>query len=177
MSTGTTRGRTRLTALVAMAVLGVACERWSDRASVAHPKPAYRALRDGASRDRSLACASAPAAPPGHLLLVTARLCLSCRDVGYLIRQIMADSGTRMRGVLQLAVPSSDTALLCDFLREERIHLPVRVLSDEASRAVERSPLIGYAVLDASGALADSVLSTDALFLLKSIRSLHDVQQ
>ena len=30
---------------------------------------------------------------------------------------------------------------------------------------------------DASGALADSVLSTDALFLLKSIRSLHDVQQ
>ena len=171
------RGTRRITAPFVLAVAGLACQHWSDRNSAAHPEPVYLALRDGASEGRPTACSAAPIGRPRRLLLLTARLCLSCRDVGYLIRQIMADSGARPLGVLQIAVPSSDTALVCEFLRGERIHLPVRVLSEKASRSVERSTLLGYALLDASGALADSVLSADGLSLLESIRSRHGGQE
>lgn len=153
-----------------MVLLPSGCAR---RATPSAPEPTriYQALREAARGTPAIACAAASAVPTRHLLLVNAHLCLSCRDVGYLVRHLAADSSPRLNGAVQLVVPATDTAEVCAFLRSERIPLPSRVLSRRASRAVGESRLIGYARLDPNGRIVDSMVSADGLSLLRSLGS------
>lgn len=79
------------------------------------------ALRSGAVVG---ACgAAAPARAPTVAVLVNARQCLSCRDLGYMLRRLPAHLHPGADAVL--VTPASDTAAVCPFVRQERIKLPV----------------------------------------------------
>jgi hypothetical protein len=70
------------------------------------------------------ACGSpAPSGALSALVLVNARQCLSCRDLGYMLRRL---PGQLRQGVAPLLVtPAADTVAVCPFVRQERIRIPV----------------------------------------------------
>lgn len=75
---------------------------------------------------------------PAVLLSLSAKECLSCQNIGRFMRdlerRVVAD--TQPSGVV-LLVPRSDTALVCSYLRIERVRSPVMALSaDQYRRAV-----------------------------------------
>jgi hypothetical protein len=157
----------RLAVSAAVAIAG--CQPGSGASTASEGSPVYRALREILAGPAVGACGADVPARPASLILVTARHCLSCKDVGRLLRGVLQASPDSM--ALQLVVPAPDTGPVCAFLREERIRLPVRVLSSSSSAEIDGSPPIGYARLDSSGAIVDSALSRDGLALLSDLRS------
>lgn len=69
----------------------------------------------------SLACNSTVQdSRPAFILPITGRQCLSCVGIGYLSRQT-ASYDTSQETSLLLLAPLRDSAVLCDFVRIERI--------------------------------------------------------
>lgn len=87
------------------------------------------ALRSGAVVG---ACGGvAPVRAPSVAVLINARQCLSCRDLGYMLRRLPSHLHPGDDAVL--VTPASDTAAVCPFLRQERIKFPVIATTADTS--------------------------------------------
>lgn len=76
------------------------------------------ALQRGSYRS---ACGRTPNAPfPRAVILINAHQCLSCRDLGYMMRRISESLGEAEHRTM-IVLPARDTAAVCAFLRQERI--------------------------------------------------------
>ncbi len=64
-----------------------------------------------------------------EILLVTAESCLSCRDVGWLVRKRNSEL-SQSSDALGIITLSSDSAAVCGYLRSEKTSAPVVVSSD-----------------------------------------------
>ncbi|HWP03088.1 MAG TPA: hypothetical protein VNL96_06505 [Gemmatimonadaceae bacterium] len=67
---------------------------------------------------------------PELVVVLNTQLCLSCRAVGRFARQI--ENETPVAGGVLFVVPAGDAADVCEFLRRERVALPVVALPDSA---------------------------------------------
>lgn len=89
----------------------------------------------------SIAACGTAAAPAtvGGAVMINARQCLSCRDLGYMLRRLRehAPSGT------VVVVPAGDTTAICPYLRQERVHLPVLAVADR-NRALAETPTLTF---------------------------------
>ncbi len=113
---------------------------------------AAEALRRGAY---SGACrAGAAAASPRVAVLINAHQCLSCRDLGYMLRRVPPTLAAG--GKTALIVPASDTAVVCAFLRQERIAIPTLTLPEhDAELANARTIVV---------ATMDEAMETDSVY-------------
>lgn len=82
---------------------------------------------------------------PATLVNLNAQQCLSCRDLGYMLRRLPAAGSTAFSAPV-LVVPESDTAAVCPFLRQERIRLPVLSIPDRDRRIADARTLVMYSV-------------------------------
>lgn len=129
----------------------------------------YAALRDAhAIATPAAACGTNPMPAPSHLVLITARQCMSCRDVGHLLREIRR-SYLPIGSRLEVAIAAGDTGVVCDFLRTERIPAAVRLLAPLTSRQLGDSPPIAYGTFNGSE-MTDSIAADDGLSLLSLLR-------
>lgn len=83
-----------------------------------------------AARAYRPACGTVPQESPlpDLALLVTAPQALSCRDLGFTLRRLPNEARRTW-----VVVPQADTAVLCSFLRTERVHLPIMGVPDPAN--------------------------------------------
>ena len=110
-------------------------------------------------RPATLACGSAgPAPQPRHLLLVTARQCLSCRGMGRLMRRLAA-AGT---GGLAVFVPAKEAKEICDFAQTERVGAPVFSVEDQLYPAAALRDRFLYGMVDAAGHVTLALLKEEA---------------
>jgi len=65
---------------------------------------------------------------PELVVALNAQLCLSCRAVGRFARQL--ESEPPLAGRVLFVVPAPDAADVCEFLRRERVAVPVLALPD-----------------------------------------------
>lgn len=94
-----------------------------------------------ASGKAAYACGGAePARPAAMLVLVNTRQALSCRDAGYMLRRLQKQSGQ-----VWIVVPAPDTAVVCQFLSDERVRLPVVAAAADANAAA--TPVLALAQL------------------------------
>lgn len=68
------------------------------------------------------------AVAPELVVVLNAQLCLSCRAVGRFARQL--ETEPPMAGRVLFVVPAPDAADVCEFLRRERVALPVVAVPD-----------------------------------------------
>lgn len=101
-----------------------------------------------------------PAGPASEVLVTTAEACLSCRDVGWLLRNRVKELA-QDRKVISVATLKHDTASVCAYVKQERVSVPVFTaeglddfLGDEASIALIRSEAAGVRVLRGLNGLA-----------------------
>lgn len=109
-------------AVITIALVGLAaCTKVSDASLV------YHELARNAVQLPDLACGVHALTPPDSLLLIpiTARQCLSCQGVGYLLRRYEEKSSSMLP--LALAASPQDTTTVCEYLRHERVSVPVIV--------------------------------------------------
>ncbi len=107
----------------------------------------------------TLACGQAQLPPkPRRLLLVTARHCLSCRNMGLVMRRLVSAE----RGGFALFVPSKDAAEVCSFARLERIEAPIFAISDQSFPARELRDKFLYGIVNKRGEITLAMLATDA---------------
>ena len=116
------------------------------------------------------ACGTHPEPAPSHLVLITARQCMSCRDVGHLLREIRRSHLSSPADHPELAVVARDTGVICDFLRAERIPLAVRLLAAHAATHLSDSAPIAYARFDGPN-MTDSLAADNGLSLLSLLRT------
>lgn len=81
-------------------------------------------------RDTTRLCADlAVPTPIRYVLTLTARQCLSCDNVGYAVRTLrqraLADTGAMV-----IVAPASDVFDVCQYLKRERVAVPVVPLHD-----------------------------------------------
>jgi hypothetical protein len=87
------------------------------------------------------ACGSGSAPPMvGVAVMINARQCLSCRDLGYMLRRLK----THVAGSPVVVVPAADTPAICPYLRQERVRLPVLALPDEDRTLADTRTLMLY---------------------------------
>lgn len=106
---------------------------------------------------------------PRRLVFVTGKACLGCRDVGHLLRELSRERH-RPADALLVGVPQSDTAMVCQFIREERIAATVLGVPVQPGEALARSPLIAYGLLDEGQRLIDSAVAPDGGTLLSMLQ-------
>ncbi len=107
----------------------------------------------------TLACGQAQLPPkPRQLLLVTARHCLSCRNMGLVMRRLVTTEGGRFA----LFVPSKDAEEMCSFARLERIDAPIFAISDRSFPTREMGDKFLYGILNERGEITLAMLATDA---------------
>lgn len=99
------------------------------------------------------ACGKESRQPITAFLAVTARQTLSCRDVGFLARDA-AERVQRRGGRFAVVIPSQDTALVCDFLRRERVTAPIFHAPQHVFPEEEITRRLAFVSLDAEGELA-----------------------
>lgn len=76
-------------------------------------------------------------------VLLNARQCLSCRDLGYMLRRLTPLLAANPTPPL-IVVPSTDTISICPFLRQERVRLPVLSVPDADGSLAEARTLVLY---------------------------------
>lgn len=107
--------------------------------------------------------------PEFHLVFVTAEACLSCRDVGYLLRRLAEDGPPGSS--LVIATPSSDGEAVRAFLKYERAPGRLELISDDAIPRLAWQSVIYYGLIERRGGLVDSVVADDAAAILSVVRS------
>jgi hypothetical protein len=105
-----------------------------------------------------------------EVVFLTTRLCLSCKNVGFLLRTMAGSDPGRARR-LSLVVPSTDTAAVCRFLREERIVLPTIALPETTLSGLAPPPLLVYFKMDSAGNVIDSVIANDGIDIIEHLKS------
>lgn len=75
-----------------------------------------------------------------RFLYVTARACLSCKDVGYGLRR-------RPGGALLIVTPREDTPEVCAYLRGERLTLPVVGIGSDVAGRGDHAEWMVYGLL------------------------------
>lgn len=106
----------------------------------------------------------------GGVIILTTRLCLSCKNVGFLLRTMAGGDSIGSRHT-RLVVPSADTTAICQFLREEKLVLPTIALGENAFPDVARPLLLAYFELDSAGGVVDSVIAQDGMEVIEHIRA------
>jgi hypothetical protein len=84
------------------------------------------------AREYAPACGKQmPAKSPAAVIAVTAGTCLSCRNIGYLVRSLKT---LEMNHDVSVAIvmPVSDTAYVCQHLKRERVDAPSLAIDAEA---------------------------------------------
>lgn len=122
----------RLTlALVASALL-LACGRDAPTRAPSASHTAERIAQAVAAGRTQAGCDQpAPAGAPGAFITVTARQCLSCLHVGPLLRDAERDA-RRTGADLRVAARQDEAQEVCEFVRREKVRLPVVLLPDDA---------------------------------------------
>ncbi len=104
------------------------------------------------------------------MLFVTARQCLSCRGIGYVIRQLMRNPATSKLWVVS---PASDVPEVCEFLTAEKAVLPVWGAADVAFTEDSVGGTMLFGLLAArDGALVGVASGQDADDLLPRVAAL-----
>jgi len=142
-------------------------------ASAESPRLAYAGLREAWNSPHP-ACGRR-AVRPSAAVFITARQCLGCREIGHLLRKLSLRNGAADTG-LTIVIPTADTTVVCEFLHEERIAMPVAAISAGPANDYARSSLIGYARRDSTGRIADSVVADDGRTLLALLHARGDMQ-
>jgi len=132
------------------------------RGSTIGDKGATRLLAESSNKSgRVDACGRAyPEQAPSEVLTATAEACLSCRDVGWLLRNRVKELA-QDRKVIAVATLKRDTASVCAYVEQERVSVPVFItedlndfLGDEKSIALVRSEAAGVIVFRGLNGLA-----------------------
>ena len=79
------------------------------------------AARHHMARKTTSFCAGEIGPNASWALALNTELCLRCRDVGWALRKLRADSAHE----LILLVPIHDTTAVCDYLRREHVRMPI----------------------------------------------------
>ena len=120
------------TALVASATLLLACGRDAPTRAPSASRTAERIAQAVAAGGARSGCdRPASTGPPGALITVTARQCLSCLHVGPLLRDAERDA-RRTRADLRVAARQDEAQEVCEFVRREKVRLPVVLVPDDA---------------------------------------------
>jgi len=123
-------------------------------------------LRSG----RAFACGTrSPGDSPDAVFPVTAGQCLSCLEVGGMLRQV-ARQARKAHSTTWVGVPPGDTAEVCSFLKREKVALPVVLLPSRAYPDPEITSDLLYLRLDSAGALAGVEAAHSGTELLKHVR-------
>lgn len=130
--------------------------RWEDSA---------RTVAQAISRGMQHTACSTRAAPmDGTWLVVSAEQCLTCRDIGWLMRRLR-ESATADAPV-QVATAATDTAVVCKYLESERVQLPVFIYREAPSLAQD-APIM--AIVLANGSPTHVVAAVDGMALASEL--------
>jgi hypothetical protein len=171
-------GMRRCIVLAIVAVV-VGCNASNAGEAAAAPDDAeLRALADAIGREARDAEAQRfrcgePAGLPTAILVATARQCMGCRDVAWLVREIQRDAD-HSRQALWVFTSPDDAAEVCEYLDRERSPAPVY---SAGPHALSRPPGTDDLVLvefDSAG-VTRLVHAHDALLLLKAKGGGEDV--
>lgn len=162
--------RRRSAMLVLAALAWEACgkdapaSRAAARPTVSPPGPlgARIAVAVAAGRARAGCDRPAPATAPAALIAITARQCLSCLEVGAMLRD--AERHARGTGAdMRVAAREDEAEEVCAFVGREKVRMPVLLLPPDAMPVVDST---------SAGSLLYVVLNPDAsLRLVKAARS------
>ena len=136
----------------------------------APPKQAAAIARVVAAGGAAPAC-GAPALPRTSFtaIAVTSKQCLSCLDVGGLLREAQRD--TRRNGEnLWVLSSEADTADVCAFVRREKARLPVMFVADTSFPREERPGDLLLMSFDSTGALKGMWRAATGMQLLSQLR-------
>ena len=105
-----------------------------------------------------------------EVFALRAEHCLSCRDVGWMLRSRLKDS-TRTIRTLAVAAPRADTALTCKYLEREGVDIAVLTVPDEALPQLESADAI--IAIQISGKTHAFVHARTGDLVLKRLGELH----
>lgn len=122
-----------------------------------------------AGRVVSACGATPPSRVPFDVVAVTSNQCLSCLDVGGLLREAQRDIG-RSGGNLWVLSSRADTADVCRFVRAEKIRLPVLFVADTSFPRGDRPGHLLLMSFDSAGVLTRTKTAATGMQLLAQMR-------
>jgi hypothetical protein len=111
------------------------------------------------------ACGSPPPLPATSILVLTARECLSCIDLGPMLREL-ARRDTALR--TQIVTTQADAGEVCEYLGREKVRMRV-LASDRITRPAQAKPVLRYVALDSTGRVTREAAALIPEILLDSI--------
>jgi hypothetical protein len=164
----------------ALLCLVAACGRspGSDPAasSVAPPAEQAAAIARAVSAGRAAPACGASALPLAGFdaIAVTSKQCLSCLEVGGLLREAQRDV-RRNGGMLWVLSSQADTADVCAFVRKEKVRLPVVFVADTSFPRGEQPGDLLLMSFDSAGALKRMQRAATGMQLLAHMRGQQSV--
>lgn len=157
-------------AAVLIALAGVACSATASRpATGLGREQSYELGRSVVEYVVDDSTRLAGSAKGTRVLFVTAQACLTCRDVGFLVRRL-AQRSTSTDTRLLLVTPAQDSAAVTAFLRQERASVPLILVPESVAPGLMRQSVIYYGRVDGNSLLADSAIANDASALLALVK-------
>lgn len=109
----------------------VACDNSAERIDAASPvenpdAEVVQRITEAVTNNRVEPACGSPvtSSNPSLALTLSAKQCLSCANAAYTLRRLVSQRGIA-EGSLWLVVPPADTSAVCQYLRAEKLRLPV----------------------------------------------------
>lgn len=120
--------------------------------------------------DFQVACsATATPASPDWVVVVTADQCMSCLEIGSLLRNLRRDASAEGKR-LMVAAPVRDVDAVCSFLRREKVVVPVVALPSRVGRSLSDARRVVYFETGSASGPARVESARSGPDLLKMIR-------
>lgn len=120
--------------IVLAVILANACSRHSESLQGGEVAPTHTAKTIAAAithaRAERVCRTQSPGGPPQSVIALTAKQCLSCLDVGNLLREAQRHAA-QVQTDLRVAVASDEVDEVCAFMSREKVRLPVLAIPRE----------------------------------------------
>lgn len=104
---------------------------------------------------------------PAHVLVVTAKQCLTCREVGFAARRL--ERHARQTARTLVVAPRADSLIVCRAMRKERVHADVFLLPDTLITWSRQPADLLYFTVDSAGAASGVHTARNGLALLDTL--------
>jgi len=117
-------------------------------------------------------CTDRSSALTGPLVavVISGEACLGCRNVGHLLRSLLRDDSVPARPLL--LVPSADSSIVCDFLKNERLKVRVVTLPQKLFPDGGRAHSIAVVQTDSAGLPLTTTVGPNGIAVLEDLMAM-----